>query len=42
MFAPRSLEYACTAFWYLSADGVDPYFLPPAAQRDGYYEVKGE
>jgi hypothetical protein len=33
------VKYACTAFWYLSADGVDPYSLPPAAQRDGYYEM---
>ena len=33
------VKYACTAFWYLSPDGVDPYSLPPAAQRDGYYEM---
>ncbi len=32
-----TVKYACTAFWYLSADGVDPYSLPPAAERDGYY-----
>ena len=32
------VKYACTAFWYLSADGVDPYSLPPADQRDGYYD----
>ena len=32
------VRYACTAFWYLSPDGVDPYSLPPADQRDGYYE----
>ncbi len=33
-----SVKYACTAFWYLSSDGVDPYSLPPAQQRDGYYD----
>ena len=32
-----SVKYACTAFWYLSADGVDPYTVVPADQRDGYY-----
>jgi hypothetical protein len=31
------IKYACTAFWYLSADGADPYSLPPPAERDGYY-----
>jgi hypothetical protein len=35
----RGVKYACTAFWYLSADGVDPYTLAPAAERDGYYEI---
>ena len=33
-----TVKYACTAFWYLSPEGVDPYSLPPAAERDGYYE----
>jgi hypothetical protein len=30
-------RYACTACWYLSPDGVDPYDAVPVDQRDGYY-----
>jgi hypothetical protein len=33
----RGTLYACTARWYLSPDGVDPYESVPAADRDGYY-----
>ena len=33
----RGTLYACTARWYLAADGKDCYGLPPAAERDGYY-----
>ncbi len=30
-------HYACTACWYLSPDGTDPYEPVPADQRHGYY-----
>jgi hypothetical protein len=35
----RGTLYACTARWYLSPDGVDPYQSVPVAQRDGYYNL---
>lgn len=43
----RPTLYACTAYWYLSEDGVDPYRLAPVEERIGYwypiedYRVKG-
>ena len=33
----RGTLYACTARWYLSPEGVDPYGPVPVEQRDGYY-----
>jgi hypothetical protein len=30
-------QYACTACWYLSPDGVDPYGPAPVDQRRDYY-----
>jgi hypothetical protein len=33
----RGTRFACTVYWYLSPDGVDPYDPVPVAQRDGYY-----
>jgi hypothetical protein len=39
--------YACTVYWYLSADGKDPYLPQPVAERIGYcigpdvHQVKG-
>ncbi len=35
----RGTLYACTARWYLSPDGVDPYESVPVTERDGYYAV---
>jgi hypothetical protein len=32
-----AVRYACTAYWYLSPDGIDPHEPVPVAQRDGYY-----
>ncbi|MDQ3813061.1 MAG: DUF2961 domain-containing protein [Armatimonadota bacterium] len=32
-------RYASTVYWYLAADGVDPYELAPVAERSGYYEL---
>ena len=31
-------RYAATTYWYLAADGVDPYTLAPVSERSGYYE----
>jgi len=36
-FGPKT-RYACTAYWYLSPSGTDPYELPPASERSGYFE----
>ena len=33
-----AVRYACTAFWYLSPDGIDVHEPVPAANRDGYYD----
>jgi hypothetical protein len=33
----RPTLYACVAYWYLSAGGVDPYKEVPLSQRNGYY-----
>ncbi len=33
----RPTLYAATAYWYLAADGKDPYQPVPAAQRIGYW-----
>ncbi len=35
----RGTLYACTARWYLSPEGVDPYGPTPVGQRDGYYSA---
>ena len=32
-----AVRYACTAYWYLSPDGIDLHEPVPAADRDGYY-----
>jgi hypothetical protein len=37
----RGTLYACTVYWYLSPQGVDPYDAVPVRNRDGYY-VKPE
>jgi hypothetical protein len=36
----RPTLYACTAYWYLAPEGVDPFQPVPVEQRHGYY-VRG-
>lgn len=33
----RPTQYACTAYWYLSAEGQDPYTALPPQERVDYY-----
>jgi len=35
----RNTLYACVVYWYLSADGVDPYEPAPLDERVGYYPL---
>lgn len=37
-FGPHT-RYAATVYWYLAADGIDPYQLAPNAERDNYFEA---
>jgi len=38
----RPTLYACTAYWYLSPEGTDPYEPASPADRTGYYTLEPE